>query len=613
MPTLLACIEFMRIPVSLRFFSVLSNTPRLLRLVWSASPLWLSLSLLTTLSASVLPAIQLYIGKLIIDRIINTIGQPSSEWSPIFILVSTVFCLHLLSDSLKSLSSYTDQILGDRFNLYASQLLLKQAVYLDLAHYELPEFYDLLSRAQQSGSTYPVRALTYFTTFLGQTLKLLTLLGLIISFSPLATIILVLSSFPAFMISVQFSGKRFKILRKQTQNGRFADYLQRILTHQDFVKEIRLFNLSNHLLEKWRQIRWEFNTEAEEMSRQQFFALISSNLISKVGFYFTYFWIIIATLSGEITLGSLTMYSGAFRQSQTAIQGLLEEIAKLYEGNLYVSQFFDFLALKPYVKNPPKPQPFPYPLCQGLTFKNVSFTYLGASKPTLKNINLSIAPGESIALVGRNGAGKTTLLKLLTRFYDVTSGEITIDCIPIHQLDLKELRQNIGVIFQDFARYHLSVSDNIGFGNIEEYDNRERVEKAGIDAGADSVIEELENGYETLLGKIFPGGRELSGGQWQKVGLARAFMTPAQILILDEPTAALDAISEYDLFQRFRKLAAGKITFLVSHRFSTVRMADRIVVLENGSIQEMGSHEQLMELNGMYADMFRLQSSSYET
>ncbi|MDJ1178970.1 ABC transporter ATP-binding protein [Roseofilum sp. BLCC_M91] len=598
--------------MSLRFFSVLSNTPRLLRLVWSASPRWLLMSLLTTLSASVLPAIQLYIGKLIIDRILNAIGQPSSEWSPIFILVFTVFGLHLLSDSLKSLSSYTAQILGDRFNLYASQILLKQAVYLDLAHYELPEFYDLLSRAQQSGSTYPVRALTYFTTFLGQTLKLLTLLGLIISFSPLATIILLLSALPAFMISVQFSGRRFKVLRKQTQSGRFADYLQRVLTHQDFVKEIRLFNLSDHLLKKWREIRWQFNVEAEDLSRQQVFALISSNLISKLGFYFTYVWIIAATLSGEITIGSLTMYSGAFRQSQTAIQGLLEEIAKLYEVNLYVSQFFDFLALKPYVINLPNPKPFPCLLRHGLRFKNVSFTYSGASQPTLKNINLSIAPGESIALVGRNGAGKTTLLKLLTRFYDVTDGEILIDNIPITQLDLNELRQNIGVIFQDFARYHLSVSDNIGFGNIEEYNNQERIRKAGVDAGADSVIQGLENGYETLLGKIFPGGRELSGGQWQKVGLARAFMTPAQILILDEPTAALDAIAEYDLFQRFRKLAAGKITFLVSHRFSTVRMADRIIVLENGSIQEMGSHEQLMDLDGIYAQMFGLQSLSYE-
>ncbi|MBP0028410.1 ABC transporter ATP-binding protein [Roseofilum sp. Guam] len=598
--------------MSLRFFSVLSNTPRLLRLVWSASPRWLLLSLLTTLSASVLPAIQLYIGKLIIDRILNTIGLPSSEWSPIFILVFTVFLLHLLSDSLKSLSTYTAQILGDRFNLYASQLLLKQAVYLDLAHYELPEFYDLLSRAQQSGSTYPVRALTYFTTFVGQGLKLFALLGLIISFSPLATVILLLSALPAFMISVQFSGRRFRVLRKQTQSGRFADYLQQVLTHQDFVKEIRLFNLSDHLLKKWREIRWKFNAEIEEMSRQQVVALLSSTLISKLGFYLTYFWIVAATLSGEITIGSLTMYSGAFRQSQTAIQGLLEEIAKLYEVNLHVSQFFDFLALQPYVINPPNAQSFPSPLHQGLTFKNVSFTYSGASKPTLKNINLSIAPQESIALVGMNGAGKTTLLKLLTRFYDVTSGEITIDNIPITQLNLKELRQNIGVIFQDFARYHLSVSDNIGFGNIDEYDNRDRIRKAGIDSGADNVIQGLDHGYDTLLGKIFPGGSELSGGQWQKVGLARAFMTPAQILILDEPTAALDAISEYDLFQRFRKLASGKMTFLVSHRFSTVRMADRIIVLEQGSIREMGSHEELMDLNGMYAQMFRLQSSTYE-
>jgi ATP-binding cassette subfamily B protein len=330
------------------------------------------------------------------------------------------------------------------------------------------------------------------------------------------------------------------------------------------------------------------------------------------GFYLAYIWTLIKTIAGQISVGDFTMYTGAFAQAQQVLPSILENIARVYESNLYVAQYFDFLSLQPQVTNSSRPQSFPQPIKQGLSIKNVSFTYSGVSKPTLSNLNLEVKPGESIALVGLNGAGKTTLLKLITRLYDVDSGEIAIDGIPLSEIKLSELHQNIGVLNQDFARYQLSVKDNIGFGNLPQRENQSRIEQAAIDSGADRVIDTLNDGYQTRLGKMFKGGVDLSGGQWQKIGMARAFMTDAPILILDEPTAALDAIAEYELFEKFRTLTQGKMTFFVSHRFSTVQLADRIVVLENSKIVEIGSHQELMTQNGLYAEMFLKQASSYK-
>ena len=309
--------------------------------------------------------------------------------------------------------------------------------------------------------------------------------------------------------------------------------------------------------------------------------------------------------------GDLTLYAGAFQQAQGLIESILLSLATLYEYNLYVSQYFELLDIAPQVVSPRRPQPFPKPMQQGLRFQDVYFTYPGSEHPTLKGINLTVAPGECIALVGLNGSGKTTLLKLLTRLYDIDQGQIMIDGVPLQQFSLGSLRSQIGILFQDFARYALNVQDNIGFGNLPRRQELDLVTQAAKGAGATAVIDGLDDGYQTILGKMFSGGVDLSGGQWQKIGLARAFMSDAQILILDEPTAAVDAIAEHDLFQRFRQLTQGKMTFLVSHRFSTVRMADRIVVLEQGKITEVGTHAELMAHPGRYAEMFDLQAESY--
>ncbi|GAB4473246.1 MAG: ABC transporter ATP-binding protein [Elainellaceae cyanobacterium] len=594
-----------------RFWAVLANTPRLIRLVWQAAPRLLLLQLAITLSSALIPVAQLYISKLIVDQVVLELAQPGVDWTVLGRLVGLGLGITLLQVGLSQAETYTTQVLNDRFTLYANQILLKQAIRLDLAHYELPEFYDTLNRAQQSGSAYPVRVFETLIDLAGQAITFTGLLSLLVAFNPLLLGLLLLTSMPALWVGIRFSGVRFWMKRRQTESGRLAEYLQQVLTTQEFVKEVRLFNLGDYLLRQWQDIRLQFNQEMAEAMARNAWLRVGVGLIANLGFYAAYAWVIVRAVQGAISLGDLTMYSGAFQQAQGLIQGILFQIALIYEFNLYVSQYFEFLNLKPEVVSPSQPIAFPDPMRRGLELREVSFRYPGASEPTLHRINLTVKPGESIALVGMNGAGKTTLLKLLTRFYDVESGEITIDGIPLTAFELEDLRRNVGVVFQDFSRYHLSVQDNIGFGDLRHRDDLTQIERAAQNAGATGVVAALDRGYETILGKTFSDSAELSGGQWQKLGLARAFMTPAQILILDEPTAALDAIAEYDLFQRFRQLTQDKMTFLVSHRFSTVRMADRIVVLEHGQIAELGSHEELIALGGKYAEMFRLQASSY--
>ena len=588
--------------------------PRLIRLVWKASPVALMVSLALTLISSLIPATQIYISKLIVDRVVALVGEGAAialilqSLTP---LVAAGFGFLLLQAVLDQLGSYTTQIMSDRFLLFANTQLLQQATRLDLAHYESSEFHDLMERAQQSGSNYPMRVMQLLLQLLGQVTRLLGLLALLLRFNPLVFVLLLLSALPTFWVSVRFSNRRFWMTRRQTPSRRLADYFGKVLTEPTFVKEVRLFNLGSHLAGQYHDIREEFNQESKMLARRQGFAQVSLAIVSAVGFYGAYALVLWQTVRGFVTIGDLTLYAGTFQQAQAATTGILTTTATLYEFNLYVSQYFEFLDLTPQVISPRHPKSFPEPIREGLILKDVHFTYPGSDKPTLKNISLTVAPQECIALVGLNGSGKTTLLKLLTRLYDIDRGLIAIDDIPLSAFDLKDLRRNIGVLFQDFARYALSAKDNIGFGNLPEREDDEQVIQAATDAGATSVIDGLELGYETVLGKMFEGGVDLSGGQWQKIGLSRAFMSQAQILILDEPTAAVDAIAEHDLFERFRQLTQGKMTFLVSHRFSTVRMADRIVVLENGEIIETGTHEQLIAKQGRYEEMFRLQAESY--
>ena len=592
--------------------SLLGNTPRLIQLVWSASPGWLALSILLTLVSALVPVAQLYISKLIVDQVVLSLDNGIAGFTrDLSWLVLAGFGLLLLREVLSQLSTYVSRVLNDQFLLHANVQLLQQAMRLDLAHYESSEFHDVLNRAQQSGSNYPLRVVEILSRLLGSSTRLVGLLTLLLRFNPGVIGLLLVSVLPTLWVGIRYSYRRFWMNRRQTPSRRLADYFYEILTDPKYVKEVRLFNLGEHMLEQYRTIRHEFNQESRRLAKQQSLAQLSIELLGGVGFYGAYGLVLWQTLQGVVTLGDLTLYSGAFQQAQGLIESILLSLATLYEYNLYVSQYFELIDLSPQVVSPQHPKTFPMPMRQGLRFEDVYFTYPGADHPTLKGINLTVAPGECIALVGLNGSGKTTLLKLLTRLYDIDRGQIVIDDIPLKRFSLKELRSQIGIMFQDFARYALNVQDNIGFGNLPQRQDIGLVTQAAAGAGATAVIEQLENGYETILGKMFSGGVDLSGGQWQKIGLARAFMSNAQILILDEPTAAVDAIAEHDLFQRFRHLTQGKMTFLVSHRFSTVRMADRIVVLEHGKITEVGTHDQLMAQPGRYAEMFELQAESY--
>ena len=591
---------------------LLGNTPRLVQLVWSAAPGWLILSIAITLLSAMVPVAQLYLSKLVVDQVVLILASETPGFTTyLLVLVTTGFGLLLLREILSQLDNYVKRVLNDQFLLHANVQLLQQAMQLDLAHYESSEFHDVLNRAQQSGSTYPLRVVELLSRLLGGITRLVGLLTLLLRFSPSVMALLLVSVLPTFWVGIRYSSRRFWMNRRQTPSRRLSDYFYQILTDPKYVKEVRLFSLGEHMVEQYRTIRHEFNQESRRLARQQSTAQLSIELLGGISFYGAYGLVLWQTLRGLVTLGDLTLYTGAFQQAQELIESILLSLATLYEYNLYVSQYFELLDLSPQVVSPHHPQPFPQPMRHGLRFQDVYFTYPGAEQPTLKGITLTVAPGECIALVGLNGSGKTTLLKLLTRLYDIQQGKIVIDNIPLQQFSLKELRSQIGIMFQDFARYALNVQDNIGFGNLPQRQDITLVTQAAKGAGATAVIEQLEDRYQTILGKMFSGGVDLSGGQWQKIGLARAFMTNAQILILDEPTAAVDAIAEHDLFQRFRQLTQGKMTFLVSHRFSTVRMADRIVVLEQGEIIEVGTHEQLMTHQGRYAEMFDLQAESY--
>ena len=590
------------------------NIRRAFALVWEAhKPSSLAMAACTLVGA-LLPAGQAWLGKLIVDGVvsaINTGAGPAAGLRIVAPLLLGEFILLVLQAANGQARSLAEHILHARINLSLNSRIIRKALELDLTHFENAEFYDKLQNARREADWRSLQIVNGGFFMAQNIITLVSFGALLFRFSPLLALIMFVATLPAFIAQSKYAELNFRVLSWRAPEARRLNYLEHLLTDYDAVKEVKLFGLGEPLLVRYTSLFWKFLREDQAIARRRSLAALAWGLLATLSYYGAYAWIVWRAMAARITLGDMTLYLGIFRGSQNMFEAVFYGLSELYENGLFMSNLFAFLELTPRMVVTSQPVPVPKVIRQGIEFRDVWFKYAGHEEWVLKGINLAIRPGEKVALVGQNGAGKTTLIKLLTRLYDPTRGQVLLDGIDLREFDPKELRQTIGVIFQDFVRYHLAASENIGFGQIEALEDLPRIEGAARKSGADVLIDRLPERYATTLGRWFNKGRDLSGGEWQKVALARAFMRDCEVIVLDEPTAALDAENELRVFEQFRALTADKIAVLISHRFSTVRMADRIFVVENGEISEAGSHADLLVQNGTYARLFTLQAESY--
>ena len=605
----------MRDPVKLQsFLGVFRFSARALELVWSTNrALTVALALLT-LGAGLLPAGIAFIGAQIVDAVVGArAAAAAGGGAPLagvfgWVVLEGVL-VAVLAGAQRGLSlcqSLLRAQLGQRVNV----MILDKALTLELAHFEDSQFYDKLTRARREASSRPLSLVMRTFGLAQNAVSLISYGTLLLRFSPWAVLVLLLAGLPAFLAETKFSGDAFRLFRWRSPQTRMQMYLETVLAREDHAKEVKLYGLGPLLLARYRAIFDTLYRADRDLTVRRDSWGFGLGLIGTATLYAAYAWVAASTVAGRITLGQMTMYLMLFRQGQAAVSAILAAIGGMYEDNLYLSTLYEYLET-------PVPQPHgrarhgPDP-ADGIRFENVRFTYPGAQTPALHAVNLHIRPGQSLALVGRNGSGKTTLIKLLARLYTPERGRILLDGRDLRQWDELALRERIGVIFQDFTRYQMRVGENVGAGDVRYFDDEARWREAADKGMATPFIETLPGGFNTQLGKWFDEGRELSGGQWQKIALSRAFMrSRADILVLDEPTAAMDAEAEATIFEHFRRLTGNRIAVLISHRFSTVRMADQIIVMQGGRVIERGSHEQLMALHGHYARLFSLQAQGY--
>ena len=590
--------------------SALGNIPPLFRIVWKAAPKVVASSLACRVVAALMPVAMLAVTKVIIDSIYQLSSAHKALPETFWWLVGLQFALASLGTLLARAVDFCDAVLADKYTRYISTEIMRHAASLDLATYENYSFYDKLDRARVQG-TDRLAMIQASGRLVQEVIMTASLAASILFYSPWILLALVVCIVPAFLGETHFAFLGYSLNFRQTPAKREMEYLRILGGSKESAKELKLFGLAPYLVGRYTRLSDELHRQTVRLQKRKLLFGALLTLLGTLGYYGTYAYVIYQTVIGALSLGTLTFLAGAIAGASTNIQAVFTTFSGIADQALFLTDLLDFLAIKPKIVSKPGALRAPRPITKGFEFNHVSFSYPGNPNPVLKNINFRLNPGERIALVGENGQGKTTIVKLLTRLYDVTEGQILLDGIDLREYDIEDLWREIGVIFQDFMRYEMTASENIAIGRIEELNNSFRIRSAALKSLADDVIHRLPKRYDQILGTRFEGGIDLSGGQWQKIALGRAYLRDAQLLILDEPTASLDACSEHEVFQRFAELTANKMSLLISHRFSTVRMADRILVLDDGKIMEEGSHQELIRNGRRYAEMFELQAANY--
>ncbi len=584
---------------------------RAIRLVWKASKKWTILSICLTVVQGFVPLATLYVIKLIVDTIGAAIqsGDAASYYQRVVFLVIAAAAIAVFQAAVRAAGSYVAEAQSTVVTDYVYSALHKKSISLDLAYYENPQYYDTLHRAQHEGPYRPTKIVNGLTRVLQSGVSLIAMVALLFMFHWAVGLLLFVSTIPGVVAQVVHARRQYEWQKKRTHEERRASYLSSILTIDAFAKEIRLFDLGQFFADSFNSLRNILRREKLVLSWKKNMAEFLAQFFATVIVMGCLLLIALRALQGSITIGDMVMFYQAFQRGVGYLKDLLSSVASLYEDNMFVTYFFEFLDIENRIVDPVSPVAAPDTFVTGITLKNVSFGYPGQRGKVLQDISLSIGAGEVVALVGANGAGKSTLVKLLCRLYEPDSGTITMENQELSRYAVKDLRRRISVVFQDFARYYLTVRENIRLGDIRIPTESDKIEEAAAKANADNFIDKLPNGYDTVLGRWFNEGEEISLGEWQKIVLARSFLRDAPLIILDEPTSSLDIQTEYHLYTKFRQLIAGHSALLISHRFSTVRMADRIYVLSDGKVAESGSHQQLMAMNGIYADMYTKQAA----